>query len=184
MFFNLGLSIKSHPKAVIECPDGESDIQFALPMNTFVTFAYKLFAVKDTKIDDCVTSNASKLSQFVVQQTMNKIISFNLSFPVTGKFLVELYAASEKLKKDPEKKRENNFMNHVCSYIINCTEAKPNCRALPYTASIKGFGPGESGKEHSYYSMQLLHKGCRKKVSNRYILKSEGIWKMSFLVSH
>ena len=71
---------------------------------------------------------------------MNKIISFNLSFPMTGNFLIELYATAESLEKDANKRA--SYMNHVCSYIINCTKAKPDCEALPKTASLKGFGPG------------------------------------------
>ncbi|XP_063722855.1 lim and transglutaminase domain protein ltd-1-like [Symsagittifera roscoffensis] len=139
-FFKLGLSIKSHPDAIIECPEGESDIQFALPMHTWVTFAYKLFAISSSTVEKNIVSSASKLGQFVIQQSMNKIISFNLSFPMTGNFLIELYATAESLEKDANKRA--SYMNHVCSYIINCTKAKPDCEALPKTASLKGFGPG------------------------------------------
>lgn len=137
-FFDMGVAMveKSKRDCVIKTENGETQVVFGLTGNNSksLQFRFLLYRAKDV-------SRASiahfPLERYVFYHKGETSIEYNISFPVSGKFKMDLFGKNDDI--------HDNF-DLVCSYMIECPLAATDVDALPDNPDI-GWGPGAESEK-------------------------------------
>ena len=134
-FFELGLHLKSHSKILTNHDEAEVVLQFALPMNAFVSFSYKLF-INEKRTSTNVIDKIP-LDKFVFEQIQNKIVCFTLRVPAKSYYKLIVYG---RLCSEEDSKAGNLSLSRACTYFFQCNSTPKNVSPLPNDAPTH-FGP-------------------------------------------
>ncbi|XP_053398594.1 uncharacterized protein LOC123558094 isoform X2 [Mercenaria mercenaria] len=132
---DMKLSPDSHDKCVITSKDGEIELVFSLPTehSKNLRFKYRLYHEQKNTAFELDTL----LDRFVMFEHTANVLRYTLRFPIEGKFKMDIYGLNI---------TESDMFDLVCTYIIQCNEAKKNCLPLLDVPPI-GWGPGVNTKE-------------------------------------
>lgn len=137
-FFELDMRLLANSKTTctIETIEGKTVVVFGLPpkRSKSFRFTYMLFRHK-SDYDPAVHSLL--FERYVHFRKTKNRIELDISFPVTGRFLLNIYGKEIESKKD---------FNHLCSYVIDCKSPVANAEPLPDCPDI-GWGPGTELEE-------------------------------------
>ena len=134
-FFELGLHLKSHFKILTNHDEDEVVLQFALPMNAFVSFSYKLFINQKGTSTNAI--NNIPLEKFVFEQVQNKIVCFTLRVPAKSYYKLQIYG---RICSEDDSKAGNLSLSLACTYFFQCNSVSTNVSPLPNDAPTH-FGP-------------------------------------------
>ena len=134
-FFEVGLHLKSHFHILTKHDKEEVNLEFALPMNVFVSFSYKLF-INQKGTSTNVIDNIP-LEKFVFEQNQNKIACFTLRVPAASYYKLLVYG---RLCDESDQQNSNLSLSLVSTYFFQCSTKAKNVTPLPNDAPTH-FGP-------------------------------------------
>ena len=123
-FFNFGMKVTEYLKCVLYANDGKTELALEIPDNCDLNFTYRFWISNKGQSDKADSFKGVKLKRYVFLQRAGKILTAKLSFPVQGKFRIDLYGNSLEL----------------CNYVIHCDKPKINLQPLPENA-LDEWGP-------------------------------------------
>ncbi|XP_076472308.1 uncharacterized protein LOC143301800 [Babylonia areolata] len=133
-FFNLGMSIISHPESVVFSHSGEVELSFGLPEEdaSFLKFYYLLFR-QENKSE--LTGSKPTYDRFVFMHRPNKNeLSIRLRSPIAATFRLEIVG------RDVRVKEPTYDYDWVALYKMRFLKAKENCTPFPEMPTL-GWGP-------------------------------------------
>ncbi len=127
-FFDLGLTLESHPKGTIYSSHGDVEIEIGTPEGSGVKFMYQLWlAAKDKEEVDL---DGVELTRYVFLVQPEDILQCKITFPVVGTYKFVLFAATA----------DSNEYKEACTYKIFCEKAM-KCKPIPKN-NRPVWGPG------------------------------------------
>ena len=132
-FFNLGMSVVSHPECIVHSQSGEVELTFGLPEGEagFLKFYYLLFR-QECQVDPGMKPTYDR---YVFMHRPSKTeLSVRLRSPIAGTFRLELVG------RDVRHREPNYDYDWVALYKIRFHKAKEKCVPYPDMPTL-GWGP-------------------------------------------
>ena len=133
IIFNTGTSYK---ECIIKTVNGEITLEFALPKRKPIElknheFRFLLFRQR-AKEGASTKAATHPLERYVYFRKTKEKISYRVSLPVAGRYKMDIFGRHAKT---------HDTFDLLCSYLIDCDQAKARLEALPDNPDI-GWGPG------------------------------------------
>ncbi|CAH1802903.1 unnamed protein product [Owenia fusiformis] len=131
-FFQLGMTIRSHPRCVLYANDGEISIKLGMDRNLKRKFKYRLCISTDGIYSE--EFGEYKLDRFVFMQCLDLTFKCNISFPGAGEYKLDIFG------NECDSGIDDDF-KPLCTYVIHNEEPSKNCDPYPVNNRIE-WGPG------------------------------------------
>ncbi|KAK6178731.1 hypothetical protein SNE40_011246 [Patella caerulea] len=118
-------------KCLLKTDGGEKDINFKLPSNDSYNYRYKYMLYQSRKQKNVEGNVNVFLDRFVFFEHTADLLHFQLRFPVTGDFKMDIYGLDV---------NSSDTFDLCCTYIIRCPTAKKGCMPFPDCPPL-GWGP-------------------------------------------
>lgn len=129
-FFQMGLKMSSQSRkhCVLRTIRGVVSLGFSIPDvdSSNLVFRFLFYALKNN--ERC--GSGFSLDQYVLYEKTVDTLHYTIRFPRAGCFRMDVFG---------QDKCKHKHQDLVCSYVIECDEAQPNCRPLPDSPDI-GWG--------------------------------------------
>ena len=132
-FFDMGVAMVESRKrdCILKTENGEIQVVFGLSGNNSKSLQFRFLLYRAKQVSRASIAHFP-LERYVFYQKSETSIEYNIKFPVSGRFKMDLFGKNDEVHE--------NF-DLVCSYMIDCPLAATDVDALPDNPDI-GWGPG------------------------------------------